>query len=654
MASLPTLLPEFFYTQTGNAWATTTVGNIDNGVATPSGTFIVADTSSTSSIFYYIKNIPANFVDMLTLNYNIRYKIESLSGDTETLFIRIWDEYLTTAYTNEETVATTTTNITITDKGSTGMTLTAAGLAASKADWEWALIEIRTTHSADMGSDGSFWSIDEVELTGTYGSPPTVSLNSPNLTFNYDTYYVDASISGPTDPDTNWENDANAFDGSTSTFANTFEACTESTGFLFAAGTNAPSSGDNIVEVKARFLPFETGQEYAYCKIYTSGLEEELTEIKYGYLSGLEWSPTETLSTPAGGWTWNKIQQLETKLYGDSDVVLLMYKVEIIVTSGEAITTPTPDFLFTGTDNDGEEIEYIIEIDSENSFDSVSTYAEYDELNVDTWITIGGGGSNITGVSQSIIPINGRLDTFGVWARKTGSPPGDASFSIYTDVGTFGSSSVPGELLGTQIRSANSVNSTPAWWINFFSSENILFDATERYCLVIQYTDGDASNYIEIASDSSIPTADGNQATETSSVWSAQSGSDLAYQVTILSPMILKKSEIEDADFSGTGDPHPWPSGNEITYTIQAGDALVNGLYYWRVKAKDPSGTNTYGDWSSTMSFDLVTGVGGAVFQLNIGVSWKDYISAKLNIGNNWKNVLLAKQNIGGVWKDVF
>ena len=179
--TLPTLLPLAFDSETGTFWTTTTVGNIDNGVATPSGTFIVAGANSGSSAFYTIQNIPADFVDggMLTLNYNIRYKIENLADDIETLFVRVWNAAKDTAYTNEETVVTTTSNISITNKGSTGMTLTAAGLAASKTEWEAALIEIRTDHVVLHGADGSVWSIDEVELTGTYDVPPTVALNTP-------------------------------------------------------------------------------------------------------------------------------------------------------------------------------------------------------------------------------------------------------------------------------------------------------------------------------------------------------------------------------------------------------------------------------------------------------------------------------------------
>lgn len=181
MAALGTLVPTALDSETGTAWTTTTVDNIDNTVADPSGTFIVAGNNSTSSIWYEFTDMPAGFVDrkMLTLNYDIRYKIESLAGDQEDLFIRVWSAAGGTAYTDEETVASTTANISITDKGSTSMTITASGLLATTAQWNSAVIEIRTTHDADHGSDGSNWSIDEVELTGTHDTTPTIALNTP-------------------------------------------------------------------------------------------------------------------------------------------------------------------------------------------------------------------------------------------------------------------------------------------------------------------------------------------------------------------------------------------------------------------------------------------------------------------------------------------
>ena len=51
-----------------------------------------------------------------------------------------------------------------------------------------------------------------------------------------------------------------------------------------------------------------------------------------------------------------------------------------------------------------------------------------------------------------------------------------------------------------------------------------------------------------------------------------------------------------------SGGTDPYNSGATITYTLQS--ALPDGgnTYYWRVRAKDPAGTNAFGPWSATYS----------------------------------------------------
>lgn len=68
-----------------------------------------------------------------------------------------------------------------------------------------------------------------------------------------------------------------------------------------------------------------------------------------------------------------------------------------------------------------------------------------------------------------------------------------------------------------------------------------------------------------------------------------------------------------DAGFANPdngGDTDPFTSGENIQYTVQAGDTLPDDTYYWRVRGIDPSGTNTYGAWASTNSFTVNTSGG--------------------------------------------
>ena len=52
---------------------------------------------------------------------------------------------------------------------------------------------------------------------------------------------------------------------------------------------------------------------------------------------------------------------------------------------------------------------------------------------------------------------------------------------------------------------------------------------------------------------------------------------------------------------------HPYTSGQQKEYTVQS--ALANSTqYFWRVRAIDPSGSNTYGAWSAVRSFTTEAG----------------------------------------------
>lgn len=54
----------------------------------------------------------------------------------------------------------------------------------------------------------------------------------------------------------------------------------------------------------------------------------------------------------------------------------------------------------------------------------------------------------------------------------------------------------------------------------------------------------------------------------------------------------------------------PFPSGDTIQFTIRAVDALAtNTTYWWRVRAKDPLGSNTYSDYTDQRSFTTDTAV---------------------------------------------
>lgn len=104
------------------------------------------------------------------------------------------------------------------------------------------------------------------------------------------TYYFDGSDAVATDPNAVWTNETNADDGDTGTFADTTTAGSTSSNYLMIEGTNAPASGDPIATVRAR-LYWDSNSDAP------------------------QWSTYSTLTTATGGWTWDKVQALEVKIY---------------------------------------------------------------------------------------------------------------------------------------------------------------------------------------------------------------------------------------------------------------------------------------------------------------------------------------------------
>lgn len=120
-----------------------------------------------------LTNMPTDFVDMTSLSYNIRYRQFNRVDDTLGLTFLV-ESSGGTAYTNTVTIAGITTTA-FTSSGVTAFTLTSAGLAATKADWDAAVISIAQTYTVSMGTDNAYVAISAIEITGVYDAASTVT-----------------------------------------------------------------------------------------------------------------------------------------------------------------------------------------------------------------------------------------------------------------------------------------------------------------------------------------------------------------------------------------------------------------------------------------------------------------------------------------------
>lgn len=130
-------------------------------------------------------------------------------------------------------------------------------------------------------------------------------------------YYVDASDNAVSDPGSVWTTEANTVDGSLSTIGYTATIGSESSNYVFAGGTNAPSSGGDIVAVYARIYGNRTGSAVGKVRIYTDALAETLGTITYSNTTPA-YSSWTLLTSPTGGWTWATIQALEMKCWTET------------------------------------------------------------------------------------------------------------------------------------------------------------------------------------------------------------------------------------------------------------------------------------------------------------------------------------------------
>lgn len=268
-------------------------------------------------------------------------------------------------------------------------------------------------------------------------------------------------------------------------------------------------------------------------------------------------------------------------------------------------TTPTLEF--TGTDPESDDLRYNVQIDAASTFDSIvgSTVLDsYSESNQSSEISL--DSSALIKAGQSFnVPSNSILTQAQFYLMKVGSPTGSAHAALYAHSGTFGTSSVgTGSALATSEEFDVSALTGSYQLVTFNFEDHEL--APENYVILLEYSGGDGSNRVRVGADISGPTHAGN-AVRFGTGWEAVGGTDCCFYIYKVTGLpLLDKLSGTDLGFANTvtgGDTDPFNSGEKVSFTVQAGDALTSGLYYWRARAKDPTGSNQYSAWSAIRSF---------------------------------------------------
>lgn len=156
-------------------------------------------------------------------------------------------------------------------------------------------------------------------------------------------------------------------------------------------------------------------------------------------------------------------------------------------------------------------------------YSSIVTIDSYSESNNDS--SIGLSSTLSDGAAQSFDPstTSYSVTSCKFYLSKTLSPTGNAVAKLYAHSGTYGTSSLPtGSALATSNTLDVSTLTTSFVLYELTFATPYTISASTYYEIAIEYSGGDASNLVSVATDNSAPTHGGNEAYLDAGAWTAQ------------------------------------------------------------------------------------------------------------------------------------
>jgi len=288
----------------------------------------------------------------------------------------------------------------------------------------------------------------------------------------------------------------------------------------------------------------------------------------------------------------------------------------------------TPTLNFTGTDGNADTVEYEVQIDTSNTFNSQSGLPlidalsstnvgfenttpifsdNFDDNSIDgaKWTTYVTGTSTVvesggkiiitpqsSAISKGILYSNSKYDFTGnaaiIRMLQSGSNTTNSGFRLYLDtnnyieIGNYGGTLEFGYNLSgswTSVASAAYNNSTHRW---------------------LRLRESGGTVYCDYSADGVTWTNLGSVA-KPIAVTSLEVDIFCEEYTSTATPGAAWFDDFSIMDF------HPFTSGEDIDYTVQS--VLSAGTYYWRARAIDPLGSNTWGVWATSRSFTIESGV---------------------------------------------
>lgn len=317
-------------------------------------------------------------------------------------------------------------------------------------------------------------------------------------------------------------------------------------------------------------------------------------------------------------------------------------------TADEAELGSTPTLQFTITDSEGDDVRANVQVTTDSEF----SFVDGDNLTDSYTGTHNGvihpqpiGGTTWLGdpviddrPGQSFVGKGGVLDKIIININTSNdSPDGTAYVRLYAHEGTFGTSSAPlnaadaadtptpGWLAISDAVELDSESPTADYEFAFSGANRIRLEEGVHYIFILDWvpTTIDLSNTFTIRSETGGANHPGNMYIDGGSANNGVQPWDMLFEV-YETHLLLDKVSGTDAGFANEdngSDTDPFTSGDQLSFTVQEGDALDDGVtYYWRARGVDPSGTNIYGDWATARSF-TVSDSGGTTETVSIGGS---------------------------------
>jgi len=199
----------------------------------------------------------------------------------------------------------------------------------------------------------------------------------------------------------------------------------------------------------------------------------------------------------------------------------------------------------------------------------------YPESNVDGYTNMYTG--SVVGTGQSIAGLTGDTTQLRFYLKKTGAPTGNIIVNLYQHSGTFGTSSVPGTLIG-QIGTIDSASlSTTAALVDMVQTNVRTLATGTNYIVTLEYSGGSASNYVMVGYDGSAPIAPGNYMTKTGSTWTADATKDMGHYVFVTGGLIIPAGGVQIGADSGGASQAVHNAGDYRAYpTINFYGTMVN------------------------------------------------------------------------------